>query len=99
MHVKSWLIDDVVYVTGSQNSTRQSLTQNIEEYIVVTNRKICEQKKKQFEQLWLNERCIVVDELKCEELARRPSGSQARAEAKAKAKAGASARAAPAHLV
>ena len=87
MHVKSWLIDDAIYVTGSQNSTHQSLGHNIEEFLVVTNRAVCEQKRRQFEQLWMNERCIEVDQLTCEEIAKRPTRTQARAEAKAGAKA------------
>ena len=87
MHVKSWLIDDAIYVSGSQNSTHQSLSQNIEEYLVVTNRTICEQKKRQFEQLWMNERCIEVDQLAVEEIAGKPTRTQARAAAKAGAKA------------
>ena len=60
---------------------------NIEEIIVIANREVCEQKRLQFEQLWQDKRCLEVDLLKCDEIAKKPTKSQARAEAKAGAKA------------
>ena len=71
--------------------TRQSLEYNIEEIIVITNREVCEQKRLQFEQLWQDNRCLEVDLLKCDEMAKKPTRYQARAEAKAGAKARAAA--------
>ena len=43
LHLKGWLLDEVVYVGGSMNMTMQSLDYNVEELVIITDAEICRQ--------------------------------------------------------
>ena len=52
LHMKSWLLDGVVLLTGSMNMTTQSLDYNVEELIVIMDAEICRQKMELMEAMW-----------------------------------------------
>ena len=52
MHAKTWLIDGEVYIGGSSNFTNNSLTNNLEQCIVLKQDHISTTHIEWFENLW-----------------------------------------------
>ena len=74
LHMKSWLLDGVVLLTGSMNMTNQSLDYNVEELIVITDADVCRQHMEHMEAMWDDEeRTRLLQARDLEEVANTPT--------------------------
>jgi len=55
MHIKSMIIDDKVFISGSMNLTKSGESKNDENTLIIFNTKLTIKYRKYFEQLWKNE--------------------------------------------
>ena len=52
LHAKTWLCDGLVYLGGSCNFTRNSLTNNVENLVIVKSEQEAQSYLNWFEELW-----------------------------------------------